>query len=307
MQNLKIKVNNEAESKEAQELLFELGYKWHGKVKTVSYLNDVTNGEFGYLVAWSTGCFTNVIQIGCGSEDAKEITLAELRAMVKPKMKEYLMPNRNYEYILTDAREALEPHAKDWISIPVGAEVLSTNGDGNGLIFWKDDFNLVIGLDDHWDKVCQNFNYFHSKYPRCKILWQRQTQPEALPFIDDEPQSLNDQYAEIEQVRQAIKVKSGSDSDHIADAMAYGFIGVGAANGGAKDNVNHPIHYTQGKVECIDALESATIGKSGIEAVCVANIIKYLWRYEEKNGLEDIKKAQFYLNRLIDTLENNNG
>lgn len=74
-----------------------------------------------------------------------------------------------------------------------------------------------------------------------------------------------------------------------------------------KDNVNHPSHYTQGKVECIDALESATIGKSGIEAVCVANVIKYLWRYEEKNGAEDVKKAKFYLNRLLDTLENNNG
>ena len=40
------------------------------------------------------------------------------------------------------------------------------------------------------------------------------------------------------------------------------------------------------------------IGKSGIEAVCTANVIKYLWRYEEKNGLEDIHKAQWYLNRL---------
>lgn len=106
---------------------------------------------------------------------------------------------------------------------------------------------------------------------------------------------------------QAIKVNSGSDSDHAIDAMSFVLMGAGTASGGAKDNVNHPSHYTQGKVECIDALESATIGKSGIEAVCVANVIKYLWRYEEKNGLEDVKKAQFYLNRLIATLENNNG
>lgn len=66
------------------------------------------------------------------------------------------------------------------------------------------------------------------------------------------------------------------------------------------DVVNHPSHYTNGKVECIDALESATVGKTGIEAVCVANVIKYLWRYEDKNGLEDIKKAQWYLNKLIE-------
>ena len=69
------------------------------------------------------------------------------------------------------------------------------------------------------------------------------------------------------------------------------------------DNVNHPSHYTQGGIECIDALKAATIGKTGIEAVCVANAIKYLWRYEEKNGLEDVKKAQWYIKRLIQELE----
>lgn len=67
--------------------------------------------------------------------------------------------------------------------------------------------------------------------------------------------------------------------------------------------VCHPAHYNQGKVECIDAMAAATVNKHGIEAVCVSNIIKYLWRYEAKNGLEDVKKAQFYLNRLIDELE----
>lgn len=69
------------------------------------------------------------------------------------------------------------------------------------------------------------------------------------------------------------------------------------------DVVNHPSHYTKGGIECIDAIDSATTGKSGIEAVCVANVIKYLWRYEEKNGLEDVKKAQWYLNKLISELE----
>lgn len=68
------------------------------------------------------------------------------------------------------------------------------------------------------------------------------------------------------------------------------------------DNVNHPLHYTQGGIECIDALKAATVGKTGIEAVCVANVIKYLWRYEEKNGIEDVNKAQWYLNRLIQEL-----
>lgn len=70
------------------------------------------------------------------------------------------------------------------------------------------------------------------------------------------------------------------------------------------DMVNHPSHYTQGGIECIDALKAATVSKTGIEAVCTANVIKYLWRYEEKNGIEDVKKARWYIDRLIKELEN---
>ena len=65
-----------------------------------------------------------------------------------------------------------------------------------------------------------------------------------------------------------------------------------------KDNIN-PLHYKKGKVECIDAIESATVGKIGIQAVCTANIIKYLWRYEDKGGVEDVLKAKWYLEKLI--------
>ena len=66
------------------------------------------------------------------------------------------------------------------------------------------------------------------------------------------------------------------------------------------DTVNHPSHYTTGKVECIDAIESATVNLTGIEAVCTGNSIKYIWRWKQKNGVEDLKKAQWYINRLIE-------
>lgn len=69
------------------------------------------------------------------------------------------------------------------------------------------------------------------------------------------------------------------------------------------DNVNHPEHYTAGGVECIDALAAATVGLDGIEAVCTANAIKYLWRWKRKNGAEDIRKAMWYLGRLLGELE----
>lgn len=71
--------------------------------------------------------------------------------------------------------------------------------------------------------------------------------------------------------------------------------------------VNHPPHYTAGKVECIDALEAATTGLQGIEAVCTANAIKYLWRWKHKNGVTDLYKAQWYIDRLIRQQEQSNG
>lgn len=69
------------------------------------------------------------------------------------------------------------------------------------------------------------------------------------------------------------------------------------------DMVNHPPHYTAGGIECIDAIAAATANLNGMEAVCTAQIIKYVWRYSMKNGAEDLKKAGFYLDRLINVVE----
>lgn len=66
------------------------------------------------------------------------------------------------------------------------------------------------------------------------------------------------------------------------------------------NNVNHPEHYTRGKIECIEALKAATTGLCGIEAFCTANAIKYLWRWKNKNGVEDLEKAKWYIDRLIE-------
>lgn len=71
----------------------------------------------------------------------------------------------------------------------------------------------------------------------------------------------------------------------------------------ANDPVNHPFHYCQGGIECIEALKAATTGLVGIEAVCTANAIKYLWRHKHKNGVQDLKKAIFYIERLIQHYE----
>jgi len=72
------------------------------------------------------------------------------------------------------------------------------------------------------------------------------------------------------------------------------------------DNVNHPSHYTQGNIECLDAIE-ASMTPIEFRGAMKANIIKYLWRYEHKNGLEDLKKARFYLERMIASYEKDIG
>jgi hypothetical protein len=66
--------------------------------------------------------------------------------------------------------------------------------------------------------------------------------------------------------------------------------------------VDHPTHYTQGGIECIDALESA-LGPEGFKAYCRGACLKYLWRTEHKNGVEDLKKCEWYLKKLIDKSE----
>ena len=74
-------------------------------------------------------------------------------------------------------------------------------------------------------------------------------------------------------------------------------------NASKTDMVNHPPHYNQKSIECIDAIESAT--DDGFEYYLQGNIIKYLWRYRYKNGLQDLKKASWYLNRLIEIKDEN--
>ncbi|MDU3410666.1 DUF3310 domain-containing protein [Clostridium sp.] len=68
------------------------------------------------------------------------------------------------------------------------------------------------------------------------------------------------------------------------------------------DSVNHPSHYTHGKIETIDKIEDV-LGLEGFQAYCVGNAIKYLDRYKLKNGFEDIKKAQRYLEFYIEKTE----
>lgn len=69
-----------------------------------------------------------------------------------------------------------------------------------------------------------------------------------------------------------------------------------------RDNVNHPQHYTAGGIECIDAIR-ASLGLEEFADYCKGNVMKYVWRYRHKAGIEDLKKARVYLDWMIDAEE----
>lgn len=71
-----------------------------------------------------------------------------------------------------------------------------------------------------------------------------------------------------------------------------------------EDNVNHPSHYGTGKIECIEYLEDFLTHEEFI-GYLRGNIGKYLHRWRYKNGLEDLEKAQWYLNKLIERVRAN--
>lgn len=69
--------------------------------------------------------------------------------------------------------------------------------------------------------------------------------------------------------------------------------------------VSHPDHYqSETGMEVIDVIEAFTFDLKGIEATDTGNIIKYICRWKKKNGLQDLKKAMWYLQHLIDHVEN---
>ena len=115
-------------------------------------------------------------------------------------MKEYLVKTDRESYLYT--KNVSDIAAERVTEVPEGAEVATICG--NYIIFWKDEkYSFSVSEENKWCyKSCDDSNYFSlgeymNEYGDVEVIWQRHTQPEELPFMD----SLNDQYAEIEQVR----------------------------------------------------------------------------------------------------------
>ena len=178
-------------------------------------------------------------------------------------LKEYLRKNSNdtYSYIGMVQPENISQNV---IEIPEGSETFNYYDRKDNLFFLKGTGENALFSNDLNDWEWKEWGDIDFDGVVC--LWSRHTLPEELPFIDDEPlQSLNDQYAEIEKVRQ--------------------------------DSINSPSHYADSTIECIDAMEAMMTPEQFI-GYLRGNVFKYQWRYEKKNGIEDLKKAQWYLDKL---------
>lgn len=67
------------------------------------------------------------------------------------------------------------------------------------------------------------------------------------------------------------------------------------------DDVDSPFHYNNGNIECIDAIKAAST-KEEFEGYVRANVLKYVWRFRYKDNIKDLRKARWYLDKLIDSL-----
>lgn len=72
-------------------------------------------------------------------------------------------------------------------------------------------------------------------------------------------------------------------------------------------NINHPKHYNRGSIECIDIIAEVVKDSHGLEAFCIGNAIKYLYRAGQKGDkLEDYEKAMWYIGRVVEILKAEN-
>lgn len=92
---------------------------------------------------------------------------------------------------------------------------------------------------------------------------------------------------------------SFTDEDMFSDEWAEEAYDIAFGSEQPKEEVNHPDRYAGGKFECIDVMLDV-FGADAVKHFCILNAFKYIWRAEKKNGIEDIKKAVWYLNKYIE-------
>lgn len=126
----------------------------------------------------------------------------------------------------------------------------------------------------------------------------------------DKPTEIRIFYTKLNTDPVNVNYDSGTDiyelrggKDCMPDAIYMLTGGKATLNPDYKDQVNHPSHYTTDDgIECIDAIR-ASMSEDDFAAYCKGNILKYVWRYKLKNGIQDLEKARVYLGWLLNTLK----
>ena len=208
----------------------------------------------------------------------------EMKPITKePIMKEFLVKSQDGKWRLET--EVVGDPGDDIIEVPEGADsfrvfyVAPKGGE-----FYKENSTMYFDKNyNQWSGVSRSIETLNT---HSRTVWQRET--------------LNDKVASAEVARQEFIGAPFSDLPKFSFEAVDDFV----ESNVEQDNVNQPSHYNKGGVECIDAIQSSMTH----EAFCgylKGNVQKYMWRYENKGGVESLEKAQWYLNKLIEVRNEN--
>ena len=231
-----------------------------------------------------------------------------LKPIEKKEMKEYLEKQPNGSYVM---KSGFAFKDAGWIEIPEGALCAYDTGS-TGVLFTENERINYAG-----------FLVWQRESPNDKLASAEQyRQAEVLPFIDDEPKNVDlasgcdlDELAkeygfrdrDIGEsclcYRESLEIFIARDKSREWDLSDYDFAESDAwiESNIEQDNINNPSHYADSAIECIDAMQ-AMLTPEQFVGYLRGNILKYQWRYEKKNGIEDLKKSQWYLDKLISVL-----
>lgn len=228
-----------------------------------------------------------------------------LNPIEKKEMKEYLVKNKN-----TGAYDLFRKYpdfsGESDIEIPEGAEVAVYYKYSDKVFFWKDAGKTHWGESsrlrlDWYDCTANMFTgldeFLNEWDDQAAIIWKRENKKTIASAVE----SVNDKVASAEIARQSdigfkeiLECEPNQKTIHAmkeADSIIAANI--------EEDNVNHPSHYASSEIECIDAMR-AMLGREQFIGYLRGNMLKYQWRYQKKNGIEDLKKSEWYLNKLLE-------
>lgn len=190
-------------------------------------------------------------------------------------------------------------------------EVIYPNG-GEGIIIYNDLYHTeeLLEIQFYNDEI----KYYMGSYrtalltyivgkniETCNATIKTITTPTTYISFDRYKSTYEDWFKTIEWIVDSLEPNKRFIFEYTNDVLAT----EDAYNAITGDNVNHPSHYETGKFECFDVMKEA-LGDDSVKDFCISNAFKYIYRHKRKNGVEDIKKAKWYIDKYLELEESNN-